>query len=45
MSESVGYWEKELNEATGRLKLLEREEDQMNPLVPWRIATKARAGD
>jgi hypothetical protein len=31
MSESLAYWERELNEATGRLKWLERDEDQMNP--------------
>jgi hypothetical protein len=33
MSATVTYWEKELNEATDRLKRLEQEQDQMNPLV------------
>ena len=33
MSPNGGYWEKELKEATDRLKRLEREQDQMNPLV------------
>jgi hypothetical protein len=33
MSPNTTYWEKELKEATDRLKRLEREQDQMNPLV------------
>jgi hypothetical protein len=33
MAPNAGYWEKELKEATDRLKRLEREQDQMNPLV------------
>ena len=33
MAPNAGYWEKELKEATNRLKRLEREQDQMNPLV------------
>jgi hypothetical protein len=33
MSPNTAYWEKELKEATDRLKRLDREQDQMNPLV------------
>ena len=33
MSPSAGYWEKELKEATDRLKNMEQEQDEMNPLV------------
>jgi len=33
MSPSAGYWEKELKDATDRLKNMEQEQDQMNPLV------------
>jgi len=33
MSPSAGYWEKELKEATDRLKNMEQEQDQINPLV------------
>jgi hypothetical protein len=33
MSPNTSYWENELKEATDRLKRLEREQDQMNPLV------------
>jgi hypothetical protein len=33
MSPNAAYWEKELEEATDRLRRLEREQDQMNPLV------------
>jgi hypothetical protein len=33
MSPNAGYWERELKEATDRLKRLEREQDQINPLV------------
>jgi hypothetical protein len=33
MSPSVGYWEKELKDATDRRKNMEQEQDQMNPLV------------
>jgi hypothetical protein len=40
MSANVAYWEKELNEATLRLKGLEREQDQMNPLVHEQLRQK-----
>jgi hypothetical protein len=33
MSPSAGYWEKELKDATDRLKNMEQEQDEMNPLV------------
>jgi hypothetical protein len=33
MAPNAGYWEKQLKEGTDRLKRLEREQDQMNPLV------------
>jgi hypothetical protein len=33
MSANASYWERELSEATARLKRLEQEQDQMNPLV------------
>ena len=40
MSANVTYWEKELNKATLRLKGLEREQDQMNPLVHEQLRQK-----
>jgi hypothetical protein len=46
MSATVTYWEKELSEATDRLKRLEQEQDQRNPLVYEELrATKTRGGD
>ena len=33
MSPNAGYWEKELKDATDRLKNMEQEQDRMNPLV------------
>jgi hypothetical protein len=33
MSANTSYWERELEQATARLKKLEGEQDQMNPLV------------